>query len=82
MEVLALRIVSNLLDNAIAAITAPKPTDQVTLRLALTATGTLTIVVTDTGSGISPAVRTQMFTQGFSTKGPQRGYGMNLIMAL
>lgn len=81
VEVLALRIVSNLLDNAIAAIKAPKPTDQVTLRLALTATGTLTIVVTDTGSGISPAVRTQMFTQGFSTKGPQRGYGMSLIMA-
>lgn len=82
-EVLILRIVSNLLDNAISACQPlPEATGQVTLLMRLlAASGQLEVVVTDNGSGLSSTVRQQMFTQGYSTKGPHRGYGMGLIAA-
>ncbi|WP_143463404.1 ATP-binding protein [Levilactobacillus enshiensis] len=80
VEVLLLRIVSNLLDNARDAIKHPNKGSLISLTLVSTATQ-LKIVVRDTGSGIAPAVREQMFTQGFSTKGHQRGYGMGIIRA-
>lgn len=81
VEILVLRIVSNLLDNALNA--CQSVTDgTVTLTLQTTADAQrLTIVVTDNGSGISPEVRQQMFQQGYSTKGSHRGYGMGLITA-
>lgn len=80
VEVLLLRIVSNLLDNAIGAIRQPDDRSLISLKLVLTGSQ-LQIVVSDTGSGIAPDVRQQMFTQGFSTKGPHRGYGMGIIHA-
>jgi len=83
VEALVLRIVSNLLDNAINACQqVAQGTGKVTLLLREdSASGQLLIQVTDTGSGIQPSVRQQMFTQGYSTKGQHRGYGMGLIAA-
>lgn len=80
-EVLVLRIVSNLLDNAISACQKlPANTGQVKLLLRLSGDrGRLKIVVTDNGSGLTATVRQQMFTEGYSTKGDHRGYGMGLI---
>lgn len=80
VEVLILRIVSNLLDNARDAIKQPDAQSVISLTLSQTADH-LKIVVQDTGDGISDSVRQQMFTQGFSTKGEHRGYGMGIIQA-
>ena len=82
-ERLVLRIVSNLLDNAIAACHAqPAGAGRVVLALEATADGQqLTIAVTDNGSGMTATVRENLFKQGYSTKGPRRGYGMGLIAA-
>lgn len=80
VEVLLLRIVSNLLDNALTAFDDVSPENNVSLQLQFEAeTAKLKISVADNGHGISPAVRKKMFEQGFSTKGDNRGYGMALI---
>jgi len=80
VEILVLRIVSNLLDNAFAAFSQVNAKNQVTLKLSYLADeSSLEICVRDNGSGITPEVRAKMFDQGFSTKGENRGYGMTLI---
>ncbi|RBW71154.1 DcuS/MalK family sensor histidine kinase [Bacillus taeanensis] len=39
----------------------------------------LIIIVTDSGQGISEELLQQIFEKGFSTKGPNRGYGLYLV---
>lgn len=82
VEILVLRIISNLVDNALSAFDAVQAEKQVRLKLAYLADSQqLVIQVSDNGSGITPTVREHMFQQGFSTKGEHRGYGMTLITA-
>lgn len=82
VEILLLRIISNLVDNALSAFKGLSSANRVTLKLLLdTTTNQLEISVCDTGSGITADVRQKMFEQGFSTKGEHRGYGMSLISA-
>ncbi|MGX4670071.1 ATP-binding protein [Cerasibacillus sp. JNUCC 74] len=40
------------------------------------------IEVKDTGSGIEPAIREKIFERGYSTKGENRGYGLDAIRSI
>jgi len=69
------RVLVNLLDNALEA---SEPGDAVALSLAEDA-GTLTIQVTDTGSGIGPNDREKIFLPDFSTKPGGSGLGLAIV---
>jgi len=70
-------ILGNLLDNALEAV-ASSP--QKTVELDLTyENGMLDIQVSDTGPGISPELKEQIFLQGYSTKAGSRGLGLHLV---
>ncbi|MCL6452960.1 MAG: DcuS/MalK family sensor histidine kinase [Alicyclobacillus sp.] len=71
-------IVGNLVDNALEAV-ASCPVKQVDLEL-LYRPGRLTIRVADSGGGIRADVREQLFEQGVSTKGDNRGFGLYLVL--
>jgi CitB family two-component system sensor histidine kinase MalK len=70
-------IVGNLIDNALDAV-ASAAQKRVTLGF-IYAGGILTIVVTDSGSGVDPAVADAIFAKGFSTKADDRGWGLYLV---
>jgi sensor histidine kinase regulating citrate/malate metabolism len=79
-------VVGNLVDNAIdaAAESAGRPWVRVELR-SRAAEGALELTVTDSGSGIDPALTDRIFDRGFSTKpaGPTgRGFGLALVADL
>lgn len=72
-----IKILGNLIDNALAAIDTSG-----TIKLELNydaESKTLIIEVTDNGSGISSAVRKQLFKKNYSTKGKDHGYGLMLV---
>ncbi|WNS46591.1 DcuS/MalK family sensor histidine kinase [Paenibacillus sp. MMS20-IR301] len=79
-------IAGNLLDNAMEALSASnKPgraagagSRQVMLAFRYEA-GRLLCEVSDKGPGIPAALQEQIFAQGFSTKGEQRGIGLYLV---
>lgn len=72
-------ILGNLLENAMEAVgNLPNGRRKVYCSLRQEQ-GTLEIVVRDTGPGIPAHIQDQIFTQGFSTKGTQRGYGLTLV---
>jgi hypothetical protein len=60
--------------------TSPIPLNVVGGSLAAGAWATLT--VTDSGSGIDPAIRDRIFDLFFTTKGPERGTGLGLATVL
>jgi len=72
-------ILGNLLENALEAV-ADMPAERRKVFCSLREEeGTLVIIVRDTGPGIPEELREQIFVQGFSTKGSQRGYGLALV---
>jgi two-component system, CitB family, sensor kinase len=80
-----LTIVGNLIDNAIdAAVGGPQPA-HVTVGLVSDEDG-VAITVSDSGPGVAPAVATQIFADGFTTKPAEgtrhRGLGLALVHRL
>ncbi|MGD7055230.1 DcuS/MalK family sensor histidine kinase [Sutcliffiella horikoshii] len=70
-------ILGNLIDNGIEAV---KNRDIKKVNVTLSANAnTLTIAVEDTGIGINDMVLKSIFSKGYSTKGPNRGYGLFLL---
>lgn len=72
-------VVGNLLENAIEELAKAKG-ELREIRLGLYCRPDCNIIVCeDTGRGIDPAVRAQMFEKGYSTKGEGRGLGLALV---
>ncbi|OYD07340.1 DcuS/MalK family sensor histidine kinase [Paludifilum halophilum] len=70
-------IFGNLIDNAMEAV---EDCEQKEIDVSLETTdSTLSLSVTDTGKGISDDQKEKIFEKGFSTKGENRGYGLNLV---
>jgi two-component system CitB family sensor kinase len=80
-----LSIIGNLIDNAIEAAATGAAPAYVSVRL-LSAKGTLTIEVADTGSGVPPELAERIFADGFTTKASDRrrhrGIGLALVHRL
>ena len=70
-------ILGNLINNALEAV-EQSAIKRINLDIAYDS-DMLTIVVCDTGEGISEEVQKNIFTQGYSTKGDDRGLGLCLI---
>jgi two-component system, CitB family, sensor histidine kinase MalK len=70
-------IIGNLVDNALDAV-QECPRKSVDLYLQYE-DNLLTIVVSDTGTGIPEELSRHIFTRGFSTKGDNRGLGLFLV---
>lgn len=77
-------VVGNLLENAMEAVNVQHQGNLRSVVLQITEDeGCLVIMVTDTGSGITPQVMAHMYEAGFSTKGGDgRGVGMSLIQGI
>ncbi len=77
-------IIGNLLENAIEAINASPGNQARNIVLQITEDDTgLLISVSDTGTGIEPALLPHIWDQGFSTKASEgRGVGMSLIKSI
>lgn len=77
-------VVGNLLENAMEAVNVQHQGSLRSVVLQITEDeGCLVIMVTDTGSGITPQVMERMYEPGFSTKaGDGRGVGMSLIQGI
>jgi two-component system sensor histidine kinase DctS len=72
-------ILGNLLENAMEALRdMPQERRKVFCSLRQEQ-DRLEILVQDSGPGIPVDVQNKIFNQGFSTKGPQRGYGLALV---
>lgn len=80
---LLVTVLGNLLDNAIEAV-QPLPEEQRWVRVRLDDQGSaVQITVSDGGPGVPPALRAQVFVDGFSTKsGRGRGFGLALVNLL
>lgn len=74
---LALQIIVNLVQNAIAAV-KPRPRDDrhVTLRI-LVSDSNVHLIVADNGVGIAPADRQRLFQHGFTTRKDGHGFGLH-----
>jgi len=70
-------IVGNLVDNALEAVENSQ-IKRVTVCLDYHA-GSFSLLVSDTGPGIPAERRSEIFTNGFSTKGDGRGMGLFLV---
>lgn len=70
-------IIGNLVDNAIEAL-AYSNEKEIELRIK-TINESLQIIVADSGPGIACTNLEQIFDKGYSTKGPNRGFGLYLI---
>ncbi len=70
-------ILGNLIDNGIEAV-KNRDRKKVTVTLS-TNEDNLSLIVEDTGMGISDMVLKHIFSKGYSTKGPNRGYGLFLL---
>ncbi|SED59427.1 ATP-binding protein [Streptomyces melanosporofaciens] len=65
-------VLGNLIDNALDAVAAhPSPTPFIEVELRAEGT-TAVLRVSDTGPGVPPGMREQIFTEGWSTKRPSR----------
>lgn len=79
---LLVRVVGNLLDNALEAVAGlPLEERRVRVRLA-DADGMVCVEVADSGPGIPAALVAEIFREGFSTKAPGRGIGLALVKRL
>lgn len=77
-------VVGNLLENAMEAVNVQRQGNLRSVVLQITEDeGCLVLMVTDTGSGITPQVMEHMYEAGFSTKASDgRGVGMALIQGI
>lgn len=73
-------ILGNLLDNAMEAL-LNNPNRQVSVLLLLEPAFML-IEVQDNGPGIPPKFQAEIFRKGFSTKAPDRGFGLALVQKI
>lgn len=71
-------ILGNLIENAMEALIGRSGERTVNCLLRSSAAGLL-IRVADNGPGVAPDLGEQIFVQGFSTKGEQRGLGLALV---
>lgn len=78
---LLIRVVGNLVDNALEAV-AEQPGDRLVRLLLLEGNGQIRIEVADNGPGVPPDMADAIFTEGVSTKGPGRGIGLALLKRL
>jgi signal transduction histidine kinase len=79
----AVQVFTNLLSNAIHAVTAARPAGEGRIRVeGRTDADRLAVRVTDNGCGISPAVAERIFDFGFTTKPVGVGTGLGLGVAL
>ncbi len=78
-------IIGNLIDNAIDAAAGGREPSNVTVRLT-SCEETVMIEVSDSGPGVPDELGTQIFTDGFTTKSPERrghrGIGLALVHRL
>ncbi|MGJ7922001.1 DcuS/MalK family sensor histidine kinase [Neobacillus sp. LXY-4] len=72
-------IVGNLIDNSLDALNKCKE-KQVTVEMFPISDEEVSITVSDTGVGMSPELQKSIFEKGFSTKGPNRGVGLYLVL--
>lgn len=70
-------ILGNLIDNGMEAVKY-REIKEVNITISKNE-DVLTIVVEDSGSGIKDVVLKNIFSKGYSTKGPNRGYGLFLV---
>ncbi|HYF02863.1 MAG TPA: HAMP domain-containing sensor histidine kinase [Patescibacteria group bacterium] len=70
-------VIENLLKNAAESIETKE--GSVTIALRKQSNGKIVITVTDTGKGMTPQVRRQVFLPGFTTK--MRGWGLGLSLS-
>lgn len=70
-------LIGNLVDNAMEALL--ENSRRYVEVLILYDAGLLKIEVQDTGPGIPPELSQTIFEKGFSTKGPDRGFGLALV---
>ncbi len=70
-------LIGNLVDNAMEALL--ENSRRYVEVLILYDAGLLKIEVQDTGPGIPPELSQNIFEKGFSTKGPDRGFGLALV---
>ncbi|OLR92997.1 sensor histidine kinase [Actinokineospora bangkokensis] len=67
-------VVGNLVDNALDALRAAGPTPGDWVEIALRQDDTrVEVVVRDSGPGVAPAIATEVFTHGFTTKAAEHG---------
>lgn len=81
----AVSVVGNLIDNAMDAAAAGPEPRWVEVRLATAAGGALSIVVSDSGSGIPSELADRVWEHGFSTKpaaAEGRGVGLALVRSI
>jgi sensor histidine kinase regulating citrate/malate metabolism len=79
---LLVRVVGNLVDNALEAVQAvPLSSREVRVRMGGEA-GQVSIEVADSGAGVPPELAREIFREGFSTKGSGRGIGLALVKRL
>ncbi|AIF67105.1 histidine kinase [Terribacillus saccharophilus] len=74
MNQMLITILGNLMNNAVDAVDQ-QPEKRVQLSMKYN-DGQLFLELTDTGKGISKEQQERIFTQGFSTKGNDRGFGL------
>lgn len=79
---LLVRILGNLIDNAFDAV-QELPTEERKVRVHVsTIGGDVRIEVEDSGRSVPPGEAEHIFNKGFSTKGPDRGLGLGLVLRL
>lgn len=76
------RILGNLIDNAFDAVQDMPPEDRHVHVYVSAVDGNVRIEVADSGRSIPPSKAEQIFNPGFSTKGPNRGLGLALVLQL
>ncbi len=72
----------NVLFNAVDAVSTGTEGGRVTVRTGTTESGRALIEISDTGVGMSEAVRRRVFDPFFTTKSPGKGTGLGLFVAL
>ncbi|MDO0824864.1 DcuS/MalK family sensor histidine kinase [Desulfosporosinus nitroreducens] len=70
-------VFGNLVDNALEAV-VDCPFKRIEVNFSYDE-GVLSIEVRDTGPGINDELKSQIFSKGYSTKGPNRGLGLYLV---
>ncbi len=75
-----LRVLLNLLTNALHALEGQEGTRRITVRLARTRSGDVELAVEDNGPGIPPELQDRVFLPFFTTKPEGKGSGLGLAL--